>query len=385
MDDSSHTRIVRRYPDNSIRCILLITLLCATRVQAQNDSIAASSAGGTLRPPVEMPRDMRSGEHHAAKVAVHGAILGTWVGAMLLLPRENAPGSYADAYANDASPVLIHLALIATATGGLSYLIGLATDHGEERRDTPEVDTPEVDAAHGDAAALSDRNLQPAAPSTRLHFTVETAAVHPAEDARMDALLVAAGRLPAPMYQSWEGYADSPFTFFRKLQVTYTAWPGVSIGAAYMDLAEPQSTDFSGTYYDDVTQRLLLDHRADGWYAVGTYEPLHGRLHRSVAWLFGAGIGSASLRGTFAVVTTRGQFPDGTSVTHRQALDRTRISGLLFSDFRVYLYSSLSLALTGEYVYLPRVDVDAVDRLLPDGARFDFSSWSWGLALGVHF
>ncbi|MDX9759689.1 MAG: hypothetical protein RBU27_11055 [Bacteroidota bacterium] len=53
---------------------MLILLLYAATVHAQNDSIAASSAGETLRPPAEAPPGVRLGANHAAKVAVHGEL-----------------------------------------------------------------------------------------------------------------------------------------------------------------------------------------------------------------------------------------------------------------------------------------------------------------------
>lgn len=410
------------FPDIIIRCIALSVLLWPAPLLAQEDSVAAAAAGyrSTLPPAsfmMETVVQLRSGDTEAGylmecdsallflrspggmtavpmaealriavpgrskamSVAVHGMLIGTYIGCLLALPQENVPGAYADAFSDDASPLLINTMMIAAVPWGLAYLIGLASDRNEE------IFTFEgSEASQAGERERFERYLRPSLKTPRLHFTVEMAEVHPVEQARMDNMLEASGHPPETMYQSWEGYADSPFTFFRKLQMTYTAWPGVSLGAAYMDLAEPQSTDRSGTYYGDLTHILFLENRASAWYAVGTYEPLRGRLHRSVAWLFGAGVGSASLRGTFTATTTKGYYPEGTSVTHWQTLDRGLFSGLLFSDFRVYLYSSLSLALTGEFVYLPRIDIDAIDGLLPDGSRFDFSSWSWGIALGVH-
>lgn len=338
-------------------------------------------AGGVAAVPMaEALRITVPGRESATKTAVHGMLLGTYVWSLLALPQENVPGSYGDAYSDDPGPLLLSALLLAGVTGGVSYLIGTASDRREE------VFTFEgSEASQAGERERFERYLRPSLKTPRLHFTVEMADVHPVEEDRMDAMVEASGHPPDVMYQSWEGYADSPFTFFRKLQMTYTAWPGFSLGAAYMDLAEPQSSDRSGTFYDDVTHILFLEKRASAWYAVGTYEPLRGRLHRSVAWLFGAGVGSASLRGKFTATTTKGYYPEGTSVLHQQTLDRGLFSGLFFSDFRVYLYSSLSLALTGEYVYLPRINVDAIDGLLPNGSQFDFSSWSWGIALGVHF
>ncbi|MBE0644096.1 MAG: hypothetical protein IH600_08450 [Bacteroidetes bacterium] len=349
-----------------------------------DSTIVRLDSGGT---PIAIPFP---GIHHiilparnnAVSVAVHSMVIGSWLGNLLAMTRPAQPGSYVETFRDDPSPLLFSTVLIAAATGGLGYLIGLAAEREEERFSFAGGNDMMLRAEQQRLA----RYVHPSPSRPTLHVTVEMAEVHPVEDHKLRALLYSAGYEPQSRYEAWEGYADSPFTLFRKVQATYTVMPGLAMGAAYMDLAEPEPREFTGA--DDGYFRYLLDleHQATGWYFVATYEPLRKQLRKPVAWLMGAGIGAVSLRGQLTLTTTQWFGPDFSIDTRQlRSLDGRRFSAIMFTDFRVHLYPSLSLGLTGEYIYLPTVRTALLNGFSSIEPTFNYSSWSWGLAIGVHF
>ncbi len=327
----------------------------------------------------EIVRITLPGRERASSIGLHGFLIGTWAIPLAMMTRD-APGSYADIYRDDSSPLLITALLSGAATGFVAYLIGKSVERDEEPF-TLNVD----EAARRKELRRLERYVRPDRSPPMLHFTVQVAEVHPVETKRTERILRDAGYVPRMEFGPWEGYADSPLTLFRKAQVSCTVLPGLSLGIAYMNLTEPESHESNGAYAGELIHQLYLDHQADAWYAVAEYEPLHTELSSPFSMLCGAGIGRASLRGRLTTTITSTINASYVSETHVRSLDSGLFSAMLFTDFRVYLYPSLSLGLRGEYIYLPSFSTTAVEGFSVRGADFDFSSWSWGIALGVHF
>jgi hypothetical protein len=319
------------------------------------------------------------GRERGSSIGLHGFLIGAWAIPLAMMTR-NAPGSYADVYRNDPSPLLITALLSGAATGFVAYLIGKSVE-----RDAEPFTLTVDEAARQKELRRLERFVRPDRAPPLLHFTVQVAEVHPSETKRTDRILRDAGYVVRTEFGPWEGYADSPLTLFRKAQVSCTVKPGLALGAAYMNLTEPESHESNGAYSGELIHQLFLDHRADAWYAIATYEPLRTTFRRPLTWLCGAGIGAASLHGKLTTRITSTISSSYVSETHERPLDTGLFSVMLFTEFRVYLYSSLSLGLTGEYIHLPSVTTSPVDGFSTRGAEFDFSSWSWGMALGVHF
>jgi hypothetical protein len=127
------------------------------------------------------------GRERGSSIGLHGFLIGAWAIPLAMMTR-NAPGSYADVYRNDPSPLLITALLSGAATGFVAYLIGKSVE-----RDAEPFTLTVDEAARQKELRRLERFVRPDRAPPLLHFTVQVAEVHPSETKRTDRILRDAG------------------------------------------------------------------------------------------------------------------------------------------------------------------------------------------------
>ena len=322
------------------------------------------------------------GRNVSGAVAMHGALIGAYVLDLLTWPQDHHPAAYASISSNESSGFLLSTVGYALAAGGVAYVIGMAGDSDESNyilTGNQPFHERELERLRNE---VTDKPR-----SVHVHATVQLSHVNPNESDRAAHLLREGGRTPGqgyPYYYSpYYGRATTAFNLFRKGQLTITARPGLALGGAFMNLAEPVYQESANTKESAIDHSVSVRTKAQGYFVVGTYEPLQAKLKEPFAWLIGAGLGAASVGGEIRASSRITSYPSQTLLDETQSIEGSYFSAMLFSDFRLYIYSSLSLGLNAEYVLVNPIAVDAIGDVFPAN-MINLSSWSWGFVLGVH-
>ncbi len=391
-DSAAKQAIMERIRVSSIRSSLLLQPMIVFRrgdersagflLDVIEDSIYLRSRDEMLRIPLSDVMKLNLpliGSSH--QIPAHGALIGTYLIDLAWMKDESRPGVYADISGEGVAGFL--LANLGSMT--LCYFVLTLF----ESHDTP--------AMQFDFTADSEKRLSEEArfrafthgtgTDAKLHFTVQLSDVRPRESGRPERLIREAGltpEAPSSYHHSEPDYPGS-FNLFRKGQATWSIQPGYTVGAAYMDLTEPRYTEIASTKTGGLTHNIEIRQQLKGWYVVGTYEPMHARWNGPFSWLLGVGLGAAIRSGELTTVTLSGVYPNTVRIERKYSLASSLFSAFAFTDLRLYLYRSLSLALTGEYVFVNPLPVGSLEGITTTESTFDLSSWSWGLVLGVHF
>lgn len=178
-------------------------------------------------------------------------------------------------------------------------------------------------------------------------------------------------------YNYFSSARVSNLNMMRKIQLALTFTPLLDGGIAIMWLGQP-SHDWSN-YSSFVSTSGSVQMMGHGYYALGILKPLHSLALRNVQWDVGAGIGVASV--DYHDYQKTYTYPDTLlpiEVTRRETL----ISGMLYTEVKVFLSDYFSLGVTGDYVFIP--EKTPTIREINIGSR-SMGTASIGFALGLHF
>ncbi len=355
------------------------------------DSLVLQSRGNiTTIPFTDAIRMMLPGRKVSGRTAVYGMFLGAYILDLLVWTSESRPGMYADMSTDETSDFISSNFGYAAMGGCLGYLLGLMGDSNEEsftftghdrwRRMEEERFRQYVKESKTDAS---------------VNFTIQVSNVKPQETERARRIFSDEGFTTEASGYSWASNSRwsserSPISLFRKGQVTFGIKPGFTVGAAFMNLTEPRYADgsYSDGFYSsvgDTIGSLEITSELTAWYAVGTYAPMHKKWTGSFEWLIGAGLGMVDNSSEAVVRVTRQRYPFEEVSREEQSLPGSLLSVMVFTDLRAYLYPSLSIALTAEYVYVDPITLEPMENFVTKETQLRFSSMSWGLVLGLHF
>jgi hypothetical protein len=184
-----------------------------------------------------------------------------------------------------------------------------------------------------------------------------------------------------------QGFNGTSFNLIRKFQMTASLSPRLETGIAVYFLGEP-STWAIKYLSEDIQKpesRVYLDLDSRGYYAVGLYKPLLPSPSNPLSWEAGAGIGW--IKSDFRINTTYriGVYPERFNINDEHTINKSFISGVIFSELKYYLYSSLSIGLIADYCFSPSEEVPAYSYMDLPAKKIRFGNASIGLNLAMHF
>lgn len=177
-------------------------------------------------------------------------------------------------------------------------------------------------------------------------------------------------------------YDNITLNVFRSIRLTYNFTSRVEAGIAVYSVAEPNLRYQSNSQYIYGTEEM--SNKVYGYYLTAYYDLLGLPKEEPVTVKAGVGAGFASIDYTISKSLTIYDAVYGTFTTtfELNRLEKTVGSAFAAVDVRFFPTPKVSLALTGDYIYIPE---NTIKSNLPDEGGKSFGNFSIGLTLGLHF
>ncbi len=347
----------------------------------RGDSVLLLSRGERIAIPFSAMRKVQLPQRsNAHKAALDAMFLGAYVSDILIWPARDRPGFYA--YTKDLSVLFVISNLtFAFLSSGIAYLVTMPREIAEQHfLFTGDTGQRRAEERRFLAFVREHRH------TSRLHLSVLASVVRPLQTSRAARFYSGAGvGTSMQVYVESYKHEDQPFNLLRKGQITYDVLPMLGVGAAYMNLSESVPEQRNIASERDFSHRVTIRHTLDAALAVVSVEPLRGLPNDRWSLHLGAGAGAAFSRGAVDATTTGTTIPSSYLLEQHASLDATLPCVTGFAELRARLTSLLSLGLTGEYTVVQSLDVVPFEGISSGVTTLDFSSWSWGITLGMHF
>jgi hypothetical protein len=244
-------------------------------------------------------------------------------------------------------------------------LIGLGFDRsGNEKEMEYDLDNP------GDVLKLR-RDILYTTNETRINFYYEISKVYSRTDP--------SARQASGNYYN---YDNVMLNVFRSIRLTYNINPRFETGITIYSVAEPNLRYQSNSQYNYSTEEMT--NKVYGYYATAFYDPLGFQKEYPVLVKAGIGAGFATIDYTISGTTSVMDPVKFTTVTTFEfnRLEKTVVSAFAALELRYLPSSKVSVALTGDYIYIPE---KTLPSNLPGEGEKLFGNFSLGLTLGLHF
>lgn len=169
---------------------------------------------------------------------------------------------------------------------------------------------------------------------------------------------------------------------FRSLRLTANITEKIETGIAMYSAAEPNIRYSS--YSPDVYSTEEMTNKVYGYYATAFYDLVGGSDGSTLSLKPGLEIGIANIDYTIRLnksVYDNVNFKTIVSV-ESNTLTKTLLSGFIALDARFYPATGVSLAVTGDFVFIPG---KTLSSNLTEETGKTFSNFSLGVSLGLHF
>ncbi len=249
------------------------------------------------------------------------------------------------------------------AVGG--GLVGLGIDLAGEKKEM------EYDLENPKDVQKMVRDISSTNRKKNLHFYYEMSKVYSRTDPNL--------KQSTGYYSNYE---NSSLNVFRSIRVTYDIKDNVEGGIAIYSVAEP-NIKFS-FYSQNIYGNEEMANTVYGYYAAVYYNLLGDPMDRDICLKAGFGAGFAKIDYTITKSKSIYDPAKGLTVTTSDAtnFNKTTVSMLASIEARVYPTSGVSIALTGDYIYIPEKTISSG---IPGEADKSFGNFSLGLTLGFHF
>lgn len=341
-------------------------------VDLESASLVLRIGGKDKKIPMErMAKVVIEKEKKSSWYGVYGMALGAYLGSLIMLRAEIQPTAYMRNLGDDwmrTAGVLI----AAVAGGGLGYLARPLFE-----KDKIIFDFSSSDEKNQAEWSRLRRFLVGKAVPGKVHFVIQVAKVFTGATNRNQDLLFDQGF-------SAYAYGTSDINLLRKLQLDISISPKIDAGVALFFLGEPwlgmEKYTGSGTW--NMQQTLTMT----GYYAVGSYKPLSGRLSDNLNLKIGMGIGAAQLHFSMNSDYSWGFYPNYYSSSSEKNISKLLLSGVFFAELNLQLGSHMSLGLGADYVVVPaKQGIPAFPDLGLPAQSVRFGNASVGLTLGLYF
>ncbi len=294
-----------------------------------------------------------------------GAFLGMYIGNLIFFQAEEQPTAYWSG--DDEEGKLAASLLFAFIGAGIGYIVDLGLEKNEESFDLSGEGSQRMNEVERlKKFLLSDESTK------QVHVTVQLAQVGTRFSEIED------------LSNSSDYYSRrvTSFNLLRKLQVTYSLFYSLDVGGAISWFGEPQTIWFNCFFCNQQAYEGTQSYEGTGYYAVASYHPFKSVFSSSISWIIGAGIGLGSVNYDFINVVNSGVFPNASSDSTIVKINESMFSGLIFTEFDLYLFDEFSLGLAIDYVYLPE-EMEAIPELGID--KRSLGNFSIGATIGLHF
>lgn len=177
-------------------------------------------------------------------------------------------------------------------------------------------------------------------------------------------------------------YNNAMLNVFRSIRLTYSLNPSLETGITIYSVAEPNLRYQYNSQYNYSTEEMT--NKVYGYYATAFYDPFEFPREYPVSLKAGIGAGFATIDYTVSKSLSIMDPVNFTTVTTFEfnRLEKTVVSAFAALELRYFPSSKVSMALTGDYVYIPE---KTLPSNLPDEGERSFGNFSLGLTLGLHF
>ena len=339
-------------------------------VDLESASLVLRIGGKDKKIPMErMAKVVIEKEKISSWYGIYGMALGAYLGSLIMLRAQ--PTAYMKSLSEDwerTAGVLV----AAVAGGGLGYLARPLFE-----KDKIIFDFSSSDEKNQAEWSRLRRFLVGRAVPGKVHFVIQVAKVFTGETNRNQDLLFDQGF-------SAYAYGTSDINLLRKLQLDISISPKIDAGVALFFLGEPwlgmEKYTGSGTW--NMQQTLTMT----GYYAVGSYKPLSGRLSDNLNLKIGMGIGAAQLHFSMNSDYSWGFYPNYYSSSSEKNISKLLLSGVFFAELNLQLGSHMSLGLGADYVLVPaKQEIPAFPDLGLPAQTLRFNNANIGFTLGLHF
>ncbi len=177
-------------------------------------------------------------------------------------------------------------------------------------------------------------------------------------------------------------YDNVMLNVFRSIRLTYNINPRLETGITIYSVAEPNLRYQYNSQYNFATEEM--DNKVYGYYATAFFDLLESPKEYPVSLKTGVGAGFATIDYTVSRSMSIYDPVKFTTVTTFEVnrLEKTVISAFAALDLRYFPSPKVSVALTGDYIYIPE---KTLPSNLPGESGKSFGNFSLGLTLGLHF
>ncbi len=177
-------------------------------------------------------------------------------------------------------------------------------------------------------------------------------------------------------------YDNVMLNVFRSIRLTYNINPRLETGITIYSVAEPNLRYQYNSQYNYATEEM--DNKVYGYYATAFYDLLEFPKEYPISLKTGVGTGFATIDYTVSSSSTIVDPVNYTQTTTFEVnrLEKTVISAFAALDLRYFPSPKVSVALTGDYIYIPE---KTLPSNLPGESGKSFGNFSLGLTLGLHF
>ncbi|MBK7265553.1 MAG: hypothetical protein IPI12_04280 [Ignavibacteriales bacterium] len=176
-------------------------------------------------------------------------------------------------------------------------------------------------------------------------------------------------------------YNNVMLNVFRSIRLTYSLNPSLETGITIYSVAEPNLRYQYNSQYNYSTEEMT--NKVYGYYATAFYDPLKFPREYPVS----IKSGNWAVLQPLTTVSKSLSIMDPVNFTtvttfEFNRLEKTVVSAFAALELRYFPSSKVSMALTGDYVYIPE---KTLPSNLPGEGERSFGNFSLGLTLGLHF
>lgn len=290
-----------------------------------------------------------------------GTLLGIYTGSLAFFSDEGQPFSYMEDHEN--ASLIIFGTIFAFAGGGIGYLIEQGINKDQVKffftGDKTEYNS-ELKRFKESIFNFKRKNL--------IHISVNLAQVHT--------------RLSELGNGEYYSFGTTSFNLLRSLDINYDFYKNISAGISINWFGEPKI--FYNNYSNFTSKYTWIEQHFEGvgYYLVSSYTPFSTESFHAIAWKVGVGLGIGTIDYRLKITTDleiEGEYSSSEVITN---ISKYKVSALFFTHLNLYLYESLSIGLSADYVYLNEKMPAITEAGLPSR---NFGNYSIGANLSLHF
>jgi len=310
--------------------------------------------------------------HHT----LQGALLGTYLANLIFLRAENHP----TAYMRDPGSIFgifLTNTIFVGAGGGLGYLLSLIRQKREKVFDFK----GNQEKKYAEWERLRRFVIGSTQGPKKVHISIQAGHVFTQVSNRYFNLLKNNDYYVSRYICTSSGCGEaSDFNLLRKLQFTVSLSSNIETGFALIWSGEPSLR--ASTWETGSSSRVSQSLSTTGYYGIGIYKPFHKHMPKQTAWNVGVGVGAAKF--DFSLNTHSESWYPYNEKSKDHIISKTLFSGVIFTELNIYLYRSLSVGLSADYVFVPSKYAPEIPEAEIPAQKLRHGNGCIGFSIGLH-